>query len=190
MPLIDPGREIYKRRTFSKDRYQSDVINSFGHSVPRIDGKLQQTGRSAVAKVVLTDFSDDEDRLVLDLDTAYPVEGLTKLRRTFVFSRAGRGSLSVTDQVELEQAKTFETALVTFSQWQRAAPNRLTIGSGDKAVSVEIDTRGEPFEIVSEEINEDLSCGKLPVRLAVRLAKPVTSATVQLMITPGEKLVP
>ena len=103
------------------------------------------------------------------------------------FSRAGRGSLSVTDQVELKEAKAFETALVTFSQWQRAAPNRLIIGSGDGAVSVEIDTRGKPFEIVSEEITEDLPGGQIPVRLAVRLVEPVTSAEIGLQRTAADQ---
>lgn len=66
----------------------------------------------------------------------------------------------------------------------------VTIGSDDGAVSVEIDTQDKPFEIVSDEINENLPSGRIPVRLAVRLVKPVTKATVQLTITPSEKLVP
>ncbi len=185
-PLVDPGGEVYTARTFSKDRYQSRVLNSFGHPVPRIDGKLQRTGRSAAAAIVRTDFSPREDRLVLDLAAAYAVDGLKKLQRTFVFSRAGRGSLRVTDQVELDQPKSFETALITFSPWQRSAPNRLTVGSGKGAVSVQIDTQGKPFEIVAEEIHEDLSGGRIPLRLAIRLAQPVSEATVALTITPSD----
>ena len=31
-PLVDPGAEVYTGRTFSRRRYDSNVLNSFGHS--------------------------------------------------------------------------------------------------------------------------------------------------------------
>jgi len=45
--LIDPGGEVYTARTFSNRRYESNVLNSFGHPVPMVAGKLQKTGRQA-----------------------------------------------------------------------------------------------------------------------------------------------
>jgi len=47
--LLDPGSEVYTARTFSSHRYESKVLNSFGHPVPVIAGKLQQTGGQARA---------------------------------------------------------------------------------------------------------------------------------------------
>ncbi len=44
-PLLDPGSEVYTARTFGPNRYQSNVLNSFGHPVPRVAGTLQVTGR-------------------------------------------------------------------------------------------------------------------------------------------------
>ena len=49
-PLLDPGAEVYTARTFSSKRYDSGVLNSFGHPVPRVAGKLQRSGRQAEAK--------------------------------------------------------------------------------------------------------------------------------------------
>jgi len=45
--LLDPGGEVYTARTFSSRRYESNVLNSFGHPVPLVAGKLQRTGRKA-----------------------------------------------------------------------------------------------------------------------------------------------
>ncbi len=185
-PLLDPGGEVYTARTFSKDRYQSGVLNSFGHPVPRFGEILQKTGRQAAAKVLKTDFSDEADTLVLDLRAAYPVEGLKKLERTFVFSRAGQGSLTVTDQVELERETPFETALITFSKWS-VDGRRIRIKSGDAPVDVVVDAGGASFTMDDTEIHEDLSRGRVPVRLAIRLSRPVTSAQVTLKITPAER---
>ncbi|MDB6028847.1 MAG: hypothetical protein JWM68_5070, partial [Verrucomicrobiales bacterium] len=44
MVLVDPGSEVYTGRTFSSNRYESDVLNSFGHDVPVVAGKLQSAG--------------------------------------------------------------------------------------------------------------------------------------------------
>ena len=45
--LVDPGSEVYTARTFSKDRFKSRVINSFGHNVPLVAGELQISTASA-----------------------------------------------------------------------------------------------------------------------------------------------
>ena len=159
------------------------MLNSFGHPVPRIAETLQKTGRSAAATVIMTEFTDQADTIVLDLRAAYSVKGLTKLQRTFVFSRRERGSLTVTDEVKFDQPTAFETALITLSKWQ-AGSSGLRIGSGDSAVDVAIDTHGAAFTIDDTEIHEDLSRGRVPIRLAVRLNQPVTIAKVTLTITP------
>jgi hypothetical protein len=52
---------------------------------------------------------------VPDLRSASAVEGLLKLERTFVFSRQGRGSLTVIDEVEFAAPQQFGAGLVTIS---------------------------------------------------------------------------
>jgi hypothetical protein len=88
MVICDPGSEVYTRRTFSPQRYESKVLNSFGHAVPVVAGKLQRPGAEARAVVLRTDFTDQADTLVLDIRSAYAVSELQKLERTFVFQRA------------------------------------------------------------------------------------------------------
>lgn len=186
-PLVDPGSEVYTARTFSGKRYESGVLNSLGHPVPMVAGKLQFTGRSAAAKVIKAEFTDEQDTLVLDLSAAYKVEGLKKLQRGFVFSREGAGRLVVSDEVELASPQSFATALVTFSDWKESAPGRLLVGTGSAAVTVDVETGGKPFSVEAERIEEDLPGGRVPIRLGINLDEPVTTASVTVTITPEAK---
>jgi hypothetical protein len=190
--LIDPGGEVYTARTFSSRRYESNVLNSFGHPVPLVGGKLQKTGSQARARLVRHAFSADRDTLVLDISSAYDVPELKKLERTFVYSRLGKGSLTVTDEVVFSKPCTFGTALVTFEKWQGLSASSLKIHDQEEALRVNIKVTGaDPstplrtgFEIRPETIHEDLSARKEPIRLGVNLMQPVTSAIVRLTIKP------
>lgn len=187
-PLVDPGSEVYTARTFSGRRYESNVLNSFGHPVPLVAGKQQRTGRAAAAKVIQTEFTDERDTLVLDLSAAYSVPELRRLVRTFVFSRHGAGSLTVTDEVEFSTAQSFGTALITFLPWNRDAA-RLLVGKSPAAVGVDLsadDTAGNPLplEVNALEIQEDLPNRQTPTRLGIELLEPVQRAKVTLRITP------
>ena len=184
-PLVDPGNEIYTARTFGINRFKSNVINSFGHPVPRVAGKLQFPGRKAAARVLKTEFTDTADTLVLDLSAAYDVKQLKRLARTFVFSRDGKGKLTVIDTVEFDSPQSFGTALVTFGEWEQLAPNRLRIGKSPDAVIVEIESDGGEFRVTSEKIEEDLPCGREPIRIGVELTEPTERATIKMTITPA-----
>ena len=161
------------------------MLNSFGHPVPRVAGKLQRTGRSAAGKVLETEFTDAADTVAFDISSAYDVKGLKKLTRTFVFSRQGRGSLSVVDRVEFDRPEDFSTALITFCKWSRDGQSGLVVGDGKDKVRVEIDTGAEPFELKPVTIDEDVRADRQPVRLGIELKKPVESATVSLKIVPA-----
>ena len=183
-PILDPGAEVYTARTFSAHRYDSNVLNSFGHPVPRVAGKLQREGRSAEAKVRKTRFTDNEDALVLDIRSCYEVPDLKKLERTFVYSRQGTSGLSISDEVVLARPGSFETALITFSPWNQTGPRSLRIGEGSSAVDVTIDTQGEAFQIKAEEIHEDLPGRRIPTRIGIALSRPVTTAIIRLSVGP------
>jgi len=184
--LLDPGGEVYTARTFSSRRYESKVLNSFGHPVPLVAGKLQQTGRQASGRVVRHDFNENTDTLVLDISSAYDVPELKTLQRTFVYSRRDSGSLTVTDEVVFSQPSDFGTALITFDQWQKLSASSLEIRDQDKALRVDIEVTGADFKIEPVTIEEDLSGRRLPTRLGINLTRPVLRAVVCLKITPAE----
>ena len=183
-PILDPGAEDYTARTFSSKRFDSKVLNSFGHPVPRVAGQLQAVGHGMVAKVVKTNFTDAADTLVLDLSAAYKVDGLKKLERTYVFSRGGGGKITVTDAVEFDSPAEFGTALITFGPWKELAANRLQLGEAPDSVVVEIAVDGGEFKVTPEEIHENLRGGHIPTRLGIDLTKPTARAMITQTITP------
>lgn len=184
-PILDPGGEVYTARTFSKQRYDSVLLNSYGHPVPVVAGKLQCQGREARAIVETQTFTDGADTLALDLRSAYEVPELQRLTRRFVYSRAGTGSLEVTDDFAFTRPQTFGSALITCGQWERISGNELRLCSSQEAVRVVIDTGKLPFEITAEPIKEESSSKAQPTRIGINLAGPIPSGRVTLTITPA-----
>ena len=180
--LLDPGGEVYTARTFSAQRYESGVLNSFGHPVPRVAGQLQKTGAEARARVLSKTFTDTKDTLILDIASAYDVPELEKLERTFEFSRVDSGSLTVTDRVSFSSPQAFETALITFSSWRINGDGSLTVYDGDTALTVDISVTGSEYEIQTTEIREDLPVKRYPVRLAIVLKEKVKMAVVWVRV--------
>ncbi len=180
--LLDPGAETYTRRTFSKQRYEGKLLNSFGHPVPVVAGQLQRPGRDAEAKVLRADFTDKADTLQLDLRSAYPVPELKTLERTFVYSREGAGSLTVTDRVEFTAPQSFGTALITRGSWLRKPDGSLLVYETDESLQVRISASGGELAVRSEEIHEDAPV--TPTRIGVDFTEPVAAASITLTIIP------
>ncbi len=183
--ILDPGGEVYTARTFSKDRYLSKLLSSYGHPVPMIAGKLQRPGADAGGVVVAKNFTDQTDSYVMDLRSAYEVPALQTLKRSFVYSRAGEGSLTVTDDFAFNSAQTFGSALITYGQWKRLSPRELLVYHNQEAVKVAIDTGGVPFEITEEVIKEETHTKAQPTRLGINLTGPLLKGRVVLTITPS-----
>jgi len=182
--LLDPGSEVYTARTFSNRRYESKLLNSYGHPVPVVAGQLQRPGKDARAEVLATDFADEADMLQFDLSAAYEVPALEELTRTFVYSRAGAGSLTVTDRVRFAEPRTFETALITRGEWIALDDGVLLVYDFSEAVEVRIISQGADFTIGAEEIRENARVQ--PTRLGIKLTEPVTAASIEVTITPSD----
>lgn len=182
--LLDPGPETYTARTFGPHRYDSKLLNSFGHPVPLVAGKLQREGKAAQGKVRKAQFTPETDTVQMDIASAYPVPELKTLERTFVYSRAGTGALTVTDQVTFSSAQSFGTAVLTKGGWKRQPDGSLLVYDGDQALRVTIDAGGQAYTLDPEEIHEDAPV--TPTRLGINLTQPVTSARIMLHITPAD----
>ncbi len=182
--LVDPGTEVYTARTFSSRRYESKVLNSFGHPVPVVAGKLQRTGARACGRVLEREFTDARDSLTLDISAAYDVASLQRLERKFVYERGSAECLRVIDTVEFSEPERFELALVTFGKWSQVSTNVLRVDDEGRAVDVEILTGGVEFAVNAEEIDEDVRIGKKPTRIAITLTQTVRAADVTMRISP------
>ena len=182
MVICDPGGEVYTSRTFGPHRYDSKVLNSFGHAVPVVGGQLQHDGSDAKAVILSTNFTAAADSLTFDLRSAYSVAGLKKLERTFVYQRGKSPSLTVQDNVVYSKPNTFESALITWGTVTRLNGNCLIIQDGDDTVRVDIDTQGQPYHIKQERIDEDVSNHRQPTRVGIELDTKATTFQVTLTI--------
>ncbi len=168
----DPGGEVYTRRTFSRERYVSKVLNSYAHPVPVVGGKLQKGGRKAAAKVLKTEFTDGEDKFVIDYAAAYDVPALKSLVRTMVFSRA-TNTVTITDKVAFSEPTAFEVPVITYRDCEKAGESTSFVfrkPSGKRTMSLDV-TASAPIGFTSEEVENP---GKpSPRRLLFSFAEPV-----------------
>ena len=157
VPLVlDPGGEIYTGRTFGPGRYESKLLNSYGHSVPRIDGRLQtnRVGDEAfnppknttpiedISGVLLKhDISADHAMAQFDISKVYNhISGIKKLERTFVFDRKNGGSFTVSDTADFAREMEFEGAVITLGNVKELGNNQYLISWDQSPVTV-IDER-------------------------------------------------
>ncbi len=174
------GPKHYSADTFSAKRYQSKILNSFGHPVPVIAGKLQVDATKIHPKVIQTNFTPAQDEIVIDMTCAYDEPSLKKLIRTFRYSREGAGSVIVEDMVVFDSPQSFEISLPTHAKWKQTGERVIEFSSGGEAIRAGIQTP-DGFDVASEEIeNSSPAC----TRIGLKLKKPVQSATIRMAFVP------
>jgi hypothetical protein len=185
--LPELGKDDYVRETFGPLRYTSGVMNSFGHSVPRVANKLQSTGVAARAVTVRTEFTPERDLWEIDLTSAYAVPELTRVTRTFVFDRAGGGSLEIIDQAAFTSPQAFGVAfaLLPAQRWvEDSAGGHLVEGDAGRVrvvvtASSDLIRAEEPIRgIVPDAPAKGL-------RVGFDLARPAASVRIRTLITPA-----
>jgi len=178
----DPGGEVYTRRTFSKDRYVSKMLNSYGHPVPVVGGKLQKGGRKAAAKVLKTEFTGARDVIVLDCTAAYDVPALKSLVRTMTFDRVA-STVTIADAVSFSEPTAFEEPVITYREYVKdEASAHFTFRKPGKRNfrTMKMDVQASsPVTFRDEKIENP---GKPDVtRLCFAFDTPVTDATFTLV---------
>jgi len=153
-PITDIGSRSFRRGLVVKDHMDSNTYNSFGHSVPKIDGMLQKNGKGTVGSRLENQYTDDVDTLKIDLQYVYDwaePKDLKELTRTFIYDRTGKGtstpgqaSLTVIDRLQNKKPLSFETCLMTIGPFKKltedpeATSIELIVGEGDQAVLVTV----------------------------------------------------
>lgn len=135
----DVGGETYTKRTFSARRYESKVLNSYAHPVPRVGGTLQGTGAKFMAKVLRCEGTSARDVVELDLRGAYADTNLVSLVRTFTYSRA-EGAVSVKDTYKFARPSEFASPLVTVGAF--AADGSVSRGGASLDVAANVEGGG------------------------------------------------
>ena len=170
--VVDPGGETYSKRTFSARRYEGELLSSFGHPVPRINGHLQNAGPEAAAEILEFKPTENGLRYTLDLSSAYAGSGAERVVRAYDYRRAAAesgGSLTVTDTVAFAPgaAKEADFPLITFENWERTGENTLQItprpeddGSAGPGITVTVTASDEngaavPLRFAEETVGKD-----------------------------------
>ena len=182
---VDPGAEEYTARTFGPKRYDSPVLNSFGHDVPRLGpGILQSCGPEFKGEVLEFTSTPERDFLRLQIRGAYSFLPLISLIRSVETQRQGAtAEVVIEDTFDYSTPEAFETAVIIFGTAERTADDTLTIHriSGD---TVNLRVQASAAWTLSSEI---LDC-KLktshyprPTRLGIKLAAPAVTGFVRLV---------
>ena len=183
--ITDPGCPVYDNLVFSSNRYDSQVINSYGHSVPVVNGKLQGSGPAFAAQVKETQFTDDLASVTLNLRGVYDLFALNELTRKLEHDRKV-GSVTVTDHMTADKPITFGTGLSTYAEAKEVAPGVWTLTKDGQSVRVEISANGAPFTVTRETLNYKSRVGEVP-RVSINLDQPVAEATLTVKITPNNQ---
>ncbi|MEU2429121.1 heparinase II/III family protein [Streptomyces sp. NPDC007861] len=164
--LADLGAGSYSHGYFGPDRYAGHLHPSaLAHSVPVVDGLVQQPGRGAAATVVTAHVADDGAELSLDLSAAY--EGRPVLR-SFIWRSDGVLGIADTfgDAQHVEEvfisrieprlgdsaviwSGTHATAVLTYdsASWQPLTERLDTVGhlgEPDRVYRLRLRSRGTP----------------------------------------------
>lgn len=153
-PVGDPGGPLaYNATTFSSTRFQSKLLNSFGHPVPEIDGVLQLDATKVSAAVLSTSFSPEKDQIAIDLSHAYSNDKLTGLVRTMTYRRGGRGSVDIQDSFRLAGPVEVEESFPTHGSVRQVDANTLVFDYQGAHLKVTI-AGPAAFTLTKEDVNE------------------------------------
>jgi len=146
-----------------------------------IAGRQQVLGAKAQAEVVKQEFTDQRDVFALEIRSAYPAPELQSMVRTFVYSREGLGSLSVSDVFRMAQPEMFETAIVSHADWKRVAPDTIEFTKNGETLFAKISASAD-WELTVDDVTEDAPTFH---RLGIRLKQPAASGRITVLYTPG-----
>ena len=195
--VLDPGGEIYSARTFTARRYDSNLLNSYGHSVPRIDGRMQtnMVGTDAMnpprnstpvekIKAVLLeqDVSADHCRVKFDISRVYNhIDGIEKLERTFEFDRE-KSRFTVCDSGNFARQLTFDDAVITLGNVTELGGGKYRIEYEGKALLLTVSGSGE-YDFSIDTIMENTTHKKPVYRLSFALKEAVQTVEMKFIFT-------
>ena len=204
--VVDPGRGGYTADTFGPRRYTSNLLNSYGHSVPRINGRLQtnRVGGDAFnppknltpikyiqAVLLKHELSAERGFVKFDISRGYnQIKSLKKLERSLLFDRKDGGKITVTDEAAFSEPAEFEGAVITLSKITELGDNKYLLqwdgkhlGWSAQQLMLEVKS-SVPYKFSIDTINED-TWHKLPVcRLAFTAAEKCKNIKMEFIYTP------
>ena len=180
-PVGDPGGPFfYNASTFTSRRFESRLLNSWGHPVPAIGGALQLEATAVRPAILGKQFSAGQDVIAIDLTKAYDSPGLRRAVRTVTYSRGGEGSICVEDEFDLARPTMIEESLPTHGTFRQIDSNTAEFSLGGQRLRMAIEAPSG-LEFNRETVDE---YGNPFTRIGVRVQMP-GSGKVTMRFTPG-----
>jgi hypothetical protein len=149
----DPGGPTYYiADTFSPKRYTYRLLNSFGHPVPELDGKLQLEATTVHPTVLAARFTDQQDTIVMDITAAYNDPNIKKLVRTMQFPRAS-GAIDITDDFDTAATADIVESFPTHGAMKKIDAKTFQIDFNDAHIQISIDAPGG-FTLIETKVDD------------------------------------
>jgi hypothetical protein len=153
-PVGDPGGpSFYTADTFGPKRLDSRLLNSFGHPVPEVDGKLQLDATKVELPPVTTSFSPDEDTISMDITPAYDDPNLRKLVRTMRYFRTGDRSIEIQDDFEIGGPADIVESLPTHGTCRQIDAKTLQFDFEDAHLQVSVEAPAN-FTVTQDKVDD------------------------------------
>lgn len=178
----DIGAPSYIAGAFADD---NPARSSWGHPVPRIDNTLQAKGREFSGEITATEFTENLDRVVMDIKAAYEIPALTSLVRTMENDKSGQGAISITDKFSLSKPLDFGVAIMTLSEYEIVDSNTVMLKTENQTLKAEVFSDEGTLVIKDERVPvEHLREGGPAYRISVDFANPIDKGAITVRYTP------
>ncbi|SDC63891.1 Heparinase II/III-like protein [Paenibacillus sp. UNCCL117] len=188
--LADLGCGQYTREYFGDGRYDILCNGAQGHSVPEVDGQRQQAGASAKAVLVERSSAEEREVFAVELASAYAHQGLSRLERRFVWSKAAPiPTLELTDIYSFSSpAGIITERLISWFKPAEQGPGLVRIdGGGGAGLSIRYDAGRMTYKVRELEHTDHFGNRMPCYALDFTLEHPAGAETVKFVFTFTEK---
>jgi len=115
--ITDPGAGLYCKGYHDYDngeRYKNIFTNSYGHNVPKIDGKLQSAGKEFSGRIFSVKTKDNIKSVSLEMSRAYDIPNLKNLNRKI--SLDNDKAILIDEYIFSENSLMIEEAFITWQE--------------------------------------------------------------------------
>ncbi|MCH2664395.1 heparinase II/III family protein [bacterium] len=180
--LVDPGGPKYRKDTFGPKRYEIPYCSSYGHSLPVINGRLQQTGSQHHGVLSTENLNGEGNKqIVIDMTKAYPRGTVKRLVRTFILDPTSNTLVLQDDYTFTKPPSSIEEAFITFDKAIIAKDGQsVRIGTKQNGLTVEpVDIDGR-FEI--ERLEEAAKTDGKKDEVITRITFTLASLSKQMLL--------
>lgn len=184
--LCDLGCGEYTRDYFGEARYGYDCNGSQGHSVPIIDGRLQQAGRERTASVFRCETSEEACGLELELSGAYGDDNLLSFKRKWDWNKTDLPSLSLRDDFRFAKSPgSLTERLVSLIRPKVAGLGLLRLSGGDALDALTLELHYDPqqldFEVAERTYRDHYGNDTVWYALDFRVRQPEAGVELEFL---------